>query len=359
MGPGSLGTGLLAPGPMGPHGPAESAIPRTDSGGGKTPPCPRLQRLPGSPTVPPRPAGSAALLTLASGAVLRADAAWKARQSRSPQPGDGSPPGNAPGTTTGSATPSTTASAIPSARPARGAAWRLRALPVCASTELELDRWLETLAPDPTDPLPTPLAVIARRQRHGHGQQGRPWLSPAGGVWLSAALPWPADPAMAAAPGLAVAVGLALELEALGLTPRLKWPNDLLIAGPRGRPAKVAGMLPRLRLRGSAIRWARVGVGLNGCNRVPAGATNLKRELGPCQARPKRLAARVLRALEWAMAMADQPQAVRAMAEQRLLVSPGSWDGAAEGWQPFGLADDGALVLARGEERRLLRRRFD
>lgn len=236
--------------------------------------------------------------------------------------------------------------------------WRLRTLPVCASTEIELDRWLERLAPGSNDPLPAPLAVIARRQRFGRGQQGRVWQSPAGGVWLSAALPWPADPVGAAAPGLAAAVGLALELEAMGLELRLKWPNDLLLAAA-GRPAKLAGLLPRLRLRGGVIRWARLGLGLNGCNPVPMGATNLVRELGPSLARPERLAAHVLRGLEWAMAMAAQPQAVRRLAEQRLLVAPGSWEGACEGWQPCGLADDGALLLARGEERRLIRRRFD
>lgn len=229
---------------------------------------------------------------------------------------------------------------------------------MCASTEGELDRWLKRLVPDPEDPLPGPLAVIARRQRFGHGQQGRQWQSPAGGVWLSAALPWPAAPERAAAPGLAVAVGLALELEALGLEVRLKWPNDLLLAAA-GRPAKVAGLLPRLRLRSGRIRWARIGLGLNGCNPVPAGAANLVGELGLWQARPERLTARVLRALEWAMAMADQPQAVRRLAEQRLLVMAGSWQGASEGWQPCGLADDGALVLARGDERQWLRRRFD
>lgn len=244
-------------------------------------------------------------------------------------------------------------------QPATPVPWRLRHLPVCASTELELDRWLRQLAPDPADPLPGPLAVIARRQRFGRGQQGRSWSSPAGGVWLSAALPWPADPAAAAAPGLAVAVGLALELEALGLEVRLKWPNDLLLAGRGGRIAKLGGLLPGLRLRGRAIRWARVGLGLNGRNPVPAGATNLRHALGLGQAQPRRLAARVLRAMEWAMAAAARPRWVRQQAEARLLVAPQSWQGAADGWQPIGLADDGALVLARGEERRLLHRRFD
>jgi BirA family biotin operon repressor/biotin-[acetyl-CoA-carboxylase] ligase len=58
----------------------------------------------------------------------------------------------------------------------------LRVLPVCASTELELERWLTAGAVPP-------LALLARQQRHGHGQRGRVWHSPPGGVWLSAALP--------------------------------------------------------------------------------------------------------------------------------------------------------------------------
>lgn len=274
-----------------------------------------------------------------------------------PDSGAGSGPGERQSLAGGSAGPE--GDQPGAATPAGAPRWRLRGLPVCASSETELDRWLGRLAADPQAPLAAPIAVIARRQRFGRGQQGRQWSSPAGGVWLSAAMPWPADPAAAAAPGLAVAVGLALQLEALGLAVRLKWPNDLLIAGPGGRPAKLAGLLPRLRLQGGLIRWARVGIGLNGCNPVPAGATNLRVALGPWHSQPERLTARALLALEWAMALADQPTWVRRQAEARLLVEPRSWQGAGEGWQPHGLADDGALVLARGDERRLLRRRFD
>ena len=333
----------------------------------------RLQSAPdGRRKAKPGPTLEPAVLALATGnGPHRVDATRRtpAQQppstpdSRAPQPGAGVLPGagwtaTVPNSQTASQFVWQSAAAAGSAA-AAPTPWRLKVLPVCASTELELDRWLEQLVAGPADPLPGPLAVIARRQRFGRGQQGRAWSSPAGGVWLSAALPWPADPARAAAPGLAVAVGLALELEALGLEVRLKWPNDLLLAGPDGRPAKLAGLLPGLRLRGGKIRWARVGLGLNGCNPVPAGATNLCEALGPAQARPQRLAARLLRALEWAMAAAAQPTWVRQQAEARLLVAPQSWQGAEQGWQPVGLADDGALVLARGEERRTLHRRFD
>ena len=237
--------------------------------------------------------------------------------------------------------------------------WRLRGLPVCASTEWELDRWLaEDMESDAWaglpgqegGRLPGPRAVIARRQRHGHGQFGRPWSSPDGGVWLSAALPWPLDPALGAAPGLAVATGLLLRLEEMGVSAQLKWPNDLLLDG-----RKLAGLLPGLRLRAGRVRWARVGVGLNGRNLVPPVATNLVPALGRTRTHPVGLTALVLAALEWAMAAAEQPETVRQLAESRL--GPAEpWREADGLWSPVGLTVDGGLVLNQGDRRRVVRR---
>ena len=100
--------------------------------------------------------------------------------------------------------------------------------------------------------------------------------------------------------------GLLLCLEEMGVRAQLKWPNDLLLNG-----LKLAGFLPRLRLRAGKVRWARVGVGLNGCNHVPRGATNLVPALGRSRAHPVGLAALVMAALEWAMAAADRATATR------------------------------------------------
>ena len=233
--------------------------------------------------------------------------------------------------------------------------WQLRRLPVCASTEIELARWLEQRQ---VAGLPLQgLAVTARRQRFGHGQQGRPWLSPAGGIWLSAALPWAGTLPGTASLGLAVAVGLAQQLEALGLAVQLKWPNDLLV-GDR----KIAGLLPRLRLRGQRIRAAQVGVGLNGCNRVPPGALSVAEALGCRQghplARPERLLPRVLAGLEWAAAHAQQPCQVRAAAEARLWRPPAGWLHDGELWQVLGLHADGRLRLGRQGRELALQRHF-
>ena len=102
--------------------------------------------------------------------------------------------------------------------------WNLRWLPVCSSTEISLAEWLQD---EPN--LVRPRAVVARRQRRGVGQRGRHWQSPTGGVWLSAAMPWPGQSVTAAGLlGLAVALELSNRLERQGVPVRIKWPNDLL-----------------------------------------------------------------------------------------------------------------------------------
>jgi len=242
--------------------------------------------------------------------------------------------------------------------------WQLRRWPVCASTEIELDRWLaqrqarDLASGQAAEPvLLARLAVQARRQRFGHGQQGRPWLSPAGGLWLSAAFPWAEALPGSASLGLAVAVGLAQQLEALGLPVQLKWPNDLLV-----QERKLAGLLPRLRLRGQQIRWAQVGVGLNGCNRVPPGAISVAQALGARrhhpQAQPQRLLALVLSGLDWAAAHAHQAERVRFAAEARLWRPAAGWRHDGQLWQVRGLAADGRLRLARGGQELALQRYF-
>lgn len=228
--------------------------------------------------------------------------------------------------------------------------WRLRRLPVCASTELELDRWLMALAGEPQLER-SGLVVVARRQRHGRGQWQRQWVSPAGGLWLSAAFAWPC--AAAGEPGapltLAAAVGLALQLEALGLRPQIKWPNDLLLDG-----RKLAGILSRLRLQGGRVRWARVGIGINGINRVPPGAISLGEALQRMphdrfhpRATASAMLPMVLQALTWAQAYSSQAARVHDLAEERLLRPSEGWLHQGQRWQVIGLSATGALRLER------------
>jgi BirA family biotin operon repressor/biotin-[acetyl-CoA-carboxylase] ligase len=94
--------------------------------------------------------------------------------------------------------------------------------------------------------------VVAREQTAGRGRLGRMWASPRGGLWFSVLLR-PSDPADARL-GLMVAVGVAEALRTVsGADVRIKWPNDLVLAG-----RKVGGILVEVR-----PPWAIVGIGVN------------------------------------------------------------------------------------------------
>jgi len=251
--------------------------------------------------------------------------------------------------------------------------WQLRRLAVCASTERELEGWLRRQpppAPGQPDANRWRRLVVARRQRFGRGQRGRVWQSPPGGLWLSAAFPWPSDPANCAPVPLALALALALELEGLGRPSRplpvaIKWPNDLQVSG-----RKLAGLLPRLRLRQGRVRWAQLGLGLNGINRVPPGAVALAEALQPAaptarrsfhpRATPRALELLARRAIDRAISLADQPESVRQAAEQRLWQPPDGLVRNGVSWRIAGLELDGGLrVLDRRGHPTVWRRDFD
>jgi BirA family transcriptional regulator, biotin operon repressor / biotin---[acetyl-CoA-carboxylase] ligase len=130
-------------------------------------------------------------------------------------------------------------------------------------------------------------AVIADAQTAGRGRQGRAWSSPAGaGLYVSIVL----RPHQHVVPLLTMAAGVALVegiRGATGLTPDLKWPNDVYVCG-----RKLAGILVEAALHGGAsqqsvpaIHGCVLGFGINvRAAAYPPGialrATSLERELG-------------------------------------------------------------------------------
>jgi len=110
------------------------------------------------------------------------------------------------------------------------------------------------------------LLVVADEQTAGRGRMGRSWRSPKGAGLLFSLLLRPPIPATRAAQ-LTMCLGLgAVEgIEGVtGLSPALKWPNDLLLDG-----RKLGGMLTDLRTAGFQVQYAVLGLGLN-VNAVPS-----------------------------------------------------------------------------------------
>lgn len=106
----------------------------------------------------------------------------------------------------------------------------------------------------------TPFVVISREQMRGRGRLGRSWHSERNGsLYLSFAFRPLLPPERM--PTITLWIGANLcELIAsyCRLSPRLKWPNDLLIDG-----RKAGGILTEARIDADQIRDLVVGLGLN------------------------------------------------------------------------------------------------
>ncbi len=103
--------------------------------------------------------------------------------------------------------------------------------------------------------------VVAERQTQGRGREGRRWWShPKSSLTFSLVLrPLPQEaPYLGHYAGWA-AVAVCRVLEGLGLDPRIKWPNDILLAG-----RKVGGILIEAFWQGSSLPdFVVVGIGMN------------------------------------------------------------------------------------------------
>jgi BirA family biotin operon repressor/biotin-[acetyl-CoA-carboxylase] ligase len=195
--------------------------------------------------------------------------------------------------------------------------------------------------------------VVADAQSAGRGRRGAPWHAPAGeGLWMSMALPdgWVAAGHLPLLVGLAVAE--AVESLVPGVTPRIKWPNDVLLGG-----RKLAGVLCEAR-RGGVV----VGVGVN-LSKPRVGrpgeligiATSLEEEHGSSLARSS-LAGVILDRFEvLATGSVDAlaPAALAALGARDALVGRSVVCYQAGPGVAAGIAPDGALLLDRGDGARV------
>lgn len=141
--------------------------------------------------------------------------------------------------------------------------------------------------------------VIAEQQTAGRGRAGRSWVSEkSAGIHVTVLLRPRISPMFA--PALTLAAGLASRdaiAEEAGLTPDIRWPNDVLLHG-----RKVCGILTEMQAEPDRVHFAVVGIGINvNQQKLPpelAGiATSLRIETGRLHSRLD-LLARLLRSLD-------------------------------------------------------------
>ncbi len=107
------------------------------------------------------------------------------------------------------------------------------------------------------------LVIVADSQSAGRGRLGRSWHSPPGQNLYLSLLLRPALPARQVTPlTLLAGAALARTLAEAGATPRLRWPNDLLVPAA-GEFRKAAGILSEMATDGEGVRHIVMGVGLN------------------------------------------------------------------------------------------------
>lgn len=128
-----------------------------------------------------------------------------------------------------------------------------------------------------------PVLILAFEQTGGRGRLGRQWSSPRGlGVYATRVLIVD-DPERLQTLPLLVGIGLCRALERLGVSCRLKWPNDVLVqAGETGRERrKIGGILIEALVHPGEGAAAIIGFGVNQgqtADELPAGATSLRLE---------------------------------------------------------------------------------
>ncbi len=104
---------------------------------------------------------------------------------------------------------------------------------------------------------PEGTVVLAESQSAGKGRNGRRWVSPKGGLWMSVILkPGFVDPRIVFVGPLSVIDVLA----DFGIPSGIKWPNDVWVRGQ-----KIAGVL----VESKGKEYVIVGIGLNVNNPIP------------------------------------------------------------------------------------------
>lgn len=188
--------------------------------------------------------------------------------------------------------------------------------------------------------------VTARAQDAGRGRDGRAWVSPPGGLYLSLVLRPPLPLAMVPPITLAIGVAVCDAARGVGAPAHLKWPNDVLVGG-----RKLAGVLVEAQSQGSKLDAVVVGIGVNlvASPALAAPAIALAEVATGEVARDAFVAALCAHLERWIdRYIAGGPPAIVPAWRERMapgLAARASVDGADVSGEVAGLDADGALLL--------------
>ena len=109
------------------------------------------------------------------------------------------------------------------------------------------------------------IIVIAKSQSKGRGSKNRSFHSGMGGLYLTKLTNYQAFPAKDVFQILRnTSIAVCKTLEEFGLTPAIKWPNDIYVQNK-----KICGILIENTFSGAFLARSIVGIGLNVNNRLP------------------------------------------------------------------------------------------
>jgi BirA family transcriptional regulator, biotin operon repressor / biotin---[acetyl-CoA-carboxylase] ligase len=110
------------------------------------------------------------------------------------------------------------------------------------------------------------IVLVADHQTAGRGRLDRSWVAPPGASLLMSVL---VRPSLAVSEASVLTSAMAVSAteacgDVSGVTPGIKWPNDLVIAaGPGAAPRKLAGILAESILETDSVAAVVIGIGMN------------------------------------------------------------------------------------------------
>lgn len=108
------------------------------------------------------------------------------------------------------------------------------------------------------------VAVIAKRQTKGRGRNGRTFVSPLGGFYMSARVSCKKAATKSTLFVLYSGLAVMRALSNQGIETKLKFPNDVKYNGK-----KLCGIICSSTLSGGLVTGATVGIGINVKNKIP------------------------------------------------------------------------------------------